>query len=154
MDVFHRLNNYQRKQCWCIKKNIPPENLRHIWIYPLKIKFWAKTVWSIPAGIYLLKVNNRNTRIRCEIYYQNDAISLVLVSLLLTLNIFHTLLWYFYFNFEHVIADWDVVWSFQKCPKIIHSGVEGRTNIGKQRKILSIIYDRSFSQKLSTTKSC
>ena len=45
-------------------------------------------IWSIqllnqhrsrPAGIYLLKVNNRNTRTWCEI------------SLLLTLNIFHTL---------------------------------------------------------------
>ena len=33
-----------------------------------------------PAGIYLPKVNNRNTRTRCEI-----------CSLLLTLNIFHTL---------------------------------------------------------------
>ena len=33
-----------------------------------------------PANIYLLKVNNRNTR----------AIGVVLVSFLLTLNIFHT----------------------------------------------------------------
>ena len=36
-----------------------------------------------PANIYLLKVHNRNTRKRCEIY-SNLAI------LLLTFNIFHT----------------------------------------------------------------
>ena len=51
----------------------------------------------IPVGIYLLKVNNGNTRTRCEICshltirHQNDANSVLLVSLLLTLNIFHTL---------------------------------------------------------------
>ena len=47
-----------------------------------------------PAGIYLLKVNDKNTRTRCEIcskLHQNDANSDALVSLLLTLNIFHTL---------------------------------------------------------------
>ena len=45
-------------------------------------------------GIYLLKVNNRNTRTRCEIYSEltiKDTIGVVLVSLLLTLNIFHAL---------------------------------------------------------------
>ena len=36
-----------------------------------------------PAGIYLFKVNNRNI---------SDAIGVVLVSLLLTLKIFYTLL--------------------------------------------------------------
>ena len=40
---------------------------------------------SNPVGIYLLKVNNRNTRTSCDL---NDV---VLVFLLLTLNIFHTL---------------------------------------------------------------
>ena len=40
---------------------------------------------SMTAGIYLLKVNDRNTRTRCEIC------SVVLVSLLLTLIILHTL---------------------------------------------------------------
>ena len=38
------------------------------------------------AGNYMFKVNNRNTRKRCD-----DASGAVLVSLLLTLNIFHTL---------------------------------------------------------------
>ena len=50
-----------------------------------------------PSDIYLLKVNNRNTRTSCEICSKvtiktpNDASSIVLVSFLLTLNIFHTL---------------------------------------------------------------
>ena len=47
----------------------------------------------VPAGIYLLTVNNRNTRKRCEIFSKltkktpEDVIGVVLVSL----NIFHTL---------------------------------------------------------------
>ena len=40
-----------------------------------------------PAGIYLFKVNNGNTKTMCEIF---------LVTLLLTLNRFHTLIWYLY----------------------------------------------------------
>ena len=39
-----------------------------------------------PADIYLLKVNNRNNRTRCEIYSKLP----IKTSLLLTLNIFHT----------------------------------------------------------------
>ena len=56
----------------------------------------AMRVFSNPVDIYLFKVNNRNTRTRCEYVqikqrHQNDAIGVVLVSLLLTFNIFHTL---------------------------------------------------------------
>ena len=46
---------------------------------------------------YMFKVNNRNTRTRCEIctkltnMFKMNAPGVVLVSLLLTLNIFHTL---------------------------------------------------------------
>ena len=49
-----------------------------------------------PAGNYKFKVNNRNTRTRCEmcskltIKKPERANGIVLVSLLLTLNIFHT----------------------------------------------------------------
>ena len=43
-----------------------------------------------PAGIYLLKVNNRNTRTRCEICSKLN-IGVFLLSLLLTLYMFHTL---------------------------------------------------------------
>ena len=48
------------------------------------------------ANIYLLKVNRTNTRKRGEIYAKliimswNEVNDVVLVSLLLTLNIFHT----------------------------------------------------------------
>ena len=42
---------------------------------------------TIPASIFLLKFNNIHTRTRCEIYSKLT----ILVSLLLTLNIFHTL---------------------------------------------------------------
>ena len=48
-----------------------------------------------PADIYLLKVNNRSTRTRCKICskltHQNGVNSVVLMSLLLTLNIFYTM---------------------------------------------------------------
>ena len=56
---------------------------------------------TTPAGIYLLKVNNRNASV------------VVMVSLLLTSSIFHTLFFFSIFNFEHVIAGWE------SCNKII-----------------------------------
>ena len=40
----------------------------------------------VPAGIYQLKVNIKNTRARCEIVYFEHISHLVLVFLLLTLN--------------------------------------------------------------------
>ena len=43
-----------------------------------------------PSGIYLLKVNDKNTRAKCEIC-SKLTIDVVLVYLLLNLNIFHTL---------------------------------------------------------------
>ena len=58
--------------------------------------FYQWILASNLAIIYLLKVNIKNTRKRCEICsmstikQQNDGIVLVLVFLLLILNIFHT----------------------------------------------------------------
>ena len=49
---------------------------------------------SVPVGIYMFKGNNRNTRTRCKICSKltsGGIDGIVLVSLLLTLNIFHTL---------------------------------------------------------------
>ena len=50
-----------------------------------------------PANIYLFKINNRKTNKRCGICskltiktHQKYATDIVLVSLLLTLNVFHT----------------------------------------------------------------
>ena len=70
-------------------------NCSHVF-WKLFIQFCSYRVMTyLPSGIYLLKVSNINTRIRCEICskfrHQNDANSVVLVSLLLTLNTFHTL---------------------------------------------------------------
>ena len=36
----------------------------------IKIRF-GQIFEAIPVGIYLLKVNNRNTRTRCEIYFSS-----------------------------------------------------------------------------------
>ena len=58
----------------------------------------GKSRMHFPAGIYLLKVNNRNS----------GASGVVLVSLLLTLNIFNTLFYVSIASFELVIAGW--VW--------------------------------------------
>ena len=55
-----------------------------------------------PVGNYMFKVNNRNTRIRCEIYSKltiktpERRHDVVLVPLLLTLSIFHTLFYCLY----------------------------------------------------------
>ena len=61
-----------------------------------------------PAGNCMFKVNNRNTRTRCEICLKlvnkKDTSGLALVSLLLNFNIFHTLC--FIVNFEKINAGW------------------------------------------------
>ena len=66
-----------------------------------KIKDDGMDTRFISAGFYLLKVNNRNTRSKCEICSKliiktperrHYAIGVVLASLLLTLNIFHTMI--------------------------------------------------------------
>ena len=55
-----------------------------------------------PTNIYLFKINNRNTRKWYKTYsnltirYPNDINDVVLVSLLLTLNIFHNFFYCYY----------------------------------------------------------
>ena len=53
-------------------------------LYPFYVYVCSSTVFIVvlPPGSYMFQVNKG---------YQNDAIGVVLVSLLLTLNIFHTL---------------------------------------------------------------
>ena len=53
---------------------------------------------SVPAGNYMFKVNNGNTRTRCEICSKLTTTTpgVCLVTLLLTLNIFQILIWCFY----------------------------------------------------------
>ena len=66
----------------------------------MKLSCIASTITSIfPADYYLFKVNNRNTTTRCEICSKltikkperRHSVNVILVSLLLTLNIFNTL---------------------------------------------------------------
>ena len=47
----------------------------------------------IPAGIYLLKVNNRNTKRRCQSVqrHQSNVTGVISIPVLLTLSRFHTL---------------------------------------------------------------
>ena len=70
------------------------------WIGFNCLKAVEETVYS-SAGIYLLKVNDTNTRTRCEIMANGVA----LVSFLLTLNIFHTFSSVSIVNFEPVNAE-------------------------------------------------
>ena len=78
---------------------------------------------SNPAGIYLLKVNNRNTRTRCEIcskltikipelrQWRRSGISIV--------NFEHISHLVCHFNFEHVITGWGALsewkYTYYKC---------------------------------------
>ena len=64
---------------------------------------------NIPVNTYLLEVNNKITITRCEICSKLAITTPVLVVLLLilTLNIFYTLLLCFIVNFEDVIVSWD-----------------------------------------------
>ena len=64
-------------------------------LYKFKNKKKQQNIKPSSAGIYLVKVNNKNTRMKHQIH-QNDSNDVVLVSLTLTLNIFHTLFQCFY----------------------------------------------------------
>ena len=53
-------------------------------------------ITSNPANIYLFKVNNRNTRKRCEIYSKLDVNDVAEMLLLLTLKIIYVFFQCFY----------------------------------------------------------
>ena len=66
---------------------------------------------GIPVGNYMFKVNNRDTRTRCEICSQltiKTPERVVLASLLLTLNIFTPCSSVFIVNFEQVNVRWNI----------------------------------------------
>ena len=86
---------------------------------------------SIPAGIYLLKVKNRNSRTRCEIYlklqrHQNDANDVVLLSLLLT---------------EDAFAGWDSISFLQS---VSHSNP-------RQQPLVQTQYCKNYLQVIKIT---
>ena len=73
-------------------------NVKMLQLYNLDRFSNRNMVRNTPSRINLLKVNNRNTRTRCDIWpmftiktTQYDASGVFLVPLLLTLNIFHIL---------------------------------------------------------------
>ena len=70
------------------------------------------------AGIYLLKVSNRNTRTRCEVYSKLITKTPGLVSLLLTLNIFIPCSSVSIINIEHVMLAEKASSSFQRYRNI------------------------------------
>ena len=59
------------------------------------IKMTSFDVGLSSDDVYMFKVNNGKTRTP-ELRHQNDANEIVLVSLLLTLNRFHTFFWCFH----------------------------------------------------------
>ena len=65
----------QGKAIYC--KYLRPRNWKRLWDYDM----------NVPAGNYMFKVNNRNTRTR----YEMCSKLTIKISLLLTLNIFNTL---------------------------------------------------------------
>ena len=92
--------------CPCQRLGLLMQYLRDLFFFFIFIFIISNQIiilemsYHYPADIYLLKVNNRNSRTRCEIC-SKLAIKIpehgvVLVFLLLTLNIFHTLFWCFY----------------------------------------------------------
>ena len=105
--VFHESILCFTKWPWnCISWNLLKEKFQSV-SFPLEIQFSINLIMNIyklywhkyhgnAAGIYLLKVDYRKTRTRCDMFkFKNKNTrtmpSVVLVSLLLTLNIFLTL---------------------------------------------------------------
>ena len=62
----------------------------------------------IPASIYLPKVNNRNTRTRCEICSQRRQQRHSIVFIVNFEHISHLVLVLLLLTYEHVIAGWDI----------------------------------------------
>ena len=66
VSMVYNQNWFNLYYIWCIKRLVMIAEdhwyeLSKIW------KYWRRQIFSLPAGIYLFKVNNRNTRKRCEI---------------------------------------------------------------------------------------
>ena len=89
----HYTSASQHKHIWRQIQNTSttysPTSIKNTYCTTVKVIFSSiQFRTNDTADIYLLKVNNRNTRPRCEIC---SKLTIKIVSLLLTLNIFHTL---------------------------------------------------------------
>ena len=94
----------------------------------LFLRFFAITIKR--GNICLFKVNYRNTRRRCKICSKLPH-DVVLVSLLLTLNIIHTLFYYSLVNFEQLIVSCNFIYIILLLISINPS----RPNLGRREKI-------------------
>ena len=112
---------YPNKLCQPIKQYFSVTKNRFI--------FWN----SGPTGIYLFEFSNNNSWIKCEIRSKLtltiEGPDVVLVSILLTLNIFDTLFYCFLFiffaDFEHVNARWNTLLLNVWVPAITYSLSQG-----------------------------
>ena len=76
--------------------------------YIQPLVFFDNTLDNIPSGIYLLKVNERNARARCEIC---SKLTIKIPERCQWLNfehVSHLALVFFFVNFEQVSAGWDI----------------------------------------------
>ena len=88
-------------ELWHLWKSLLVTYFHRKWLCKSVISLKINNSMRYPFGIYLPKVNNRNTRTRCEIYSKikikrPERRHDMLVSFLLILNIFHTLFQCFY----------------------------------------------------------
>ena len=105
----HVQNEWSLSEYWICNSNL-------LFYIERILKCWFSLIWYLLSGIYLLKSNYRSTKTRCEIYSKLIIKTpvrpgVVLLSLSLTLNIFHTLC-VSVVNFEHVITGW--IYLFQQ----------------------------------------
>ena len=106
--------------------------------------------WSIPVGSYIFKVNSRSIGTRCEICSKLTIKTakrhhcVVLMSLLLTLNIFHTLSSVSIVNFEQVNAGWDTIIFTQRLSIFLNIRILFR----KTFKYIHPVLHRSVKTKL------
>ena len=117
-------------------------------------------VYIHQAGNYMFKVNNRHTRARCGIYSKltiKIPEQRLLVSLLLTLNIFTPCSSVSIVNFGHVDASWVVYswwqfryWSIRITYKMFLKWIESFLNVWFVPSKIAVFY---LSQAYATAKS-
>ena len=61
-----KLNSKNKKNSGTVKLKLPWSKRKKTITSKIETLIW-NVIWNIPVGIYLLKVNNKNTRTMCEI---------------------------------------------------------------------------------------
>ena len=103
------------------KKDIKDNSFLKMSVYFFNIFNESKDKDHIPAGVYQVKVNNRSTRIGCEIcsklriktperrHWRCSGVFIVKFEHILHFSSVFTV------NFEQVIADWDYCIDMVRC---------------------------------------